>query len=240
MPTFLPTFTLKHFANWGLSIWAPYVILIAGFIFLKTHRNQETFEKVFDVGYDSCILGIGIAAALLGGSEFQEVLQNNAAWIPLVFGLFVMALLYGAERSQYDKVTQSRWSVFAGTLIFGFCEAVFWLGSGVFDRTEIEIHVSALAVLAGAIASTAFKIRGVQLINAVLACLFILANYGGWLWFTARLKRLETPLYPPTQLNQILYGAQPWQLVFLLFTVVVLGWTLRLYFGSRLSAPIKD
>lgn len=118
MPTFIPWSTFPHFSTWGLSILAPYVILVIGFIALKTHRQQHRLEKVFDIGWDSCILGIGIAATLMGGSEFQTILPNGA-WMPLVFGGFTMALLYGLEWSQKRKVTQARLSVLAGTVGFG-------------------------------------------------------------------------------------------------------------------------
>ena len=130
---------MKHFGFWGLSILAPYVFLVGGFLILKTQRGQNRFEKVFDIGYDACILGIGIAATLLGGSEFQSVLETNAAWIPMLFGFFIIVLLYVLERSKYEKVTQARWSVLVSTLIFGANTAmVAWLndrnvGSTVFS-----------------------------------------------------------------------------------------------------------
>lgn len=139
MPTLLPTFTMKHFANWGLSILAPYLFLVGGFLVLKTRRGQNRFEKVFDIGYDSCILGIGIAATLLGGSEFQAFLETNAAWAPMVFGFFIIVVLFVLEQSQYEKITQARLSVLVGTLIFGANTAmVAWLndrniGSTVFS-----------------------------------------------------------------------------------------------------------
>lgn len=121
-----PTFI--HFGNWALTILAPYVFLVVGFIFIKTHRKQHRFEKVFDLGYDSCILGIGIAATLLSGSEYQAVLGTNAAWAPMLFGLFIMALLYGLDRSGYGRLMQARWSVLVGATIFGANTAmVTWL-----------------------------------------------------------------------------------------------------------------
>jgi hypothetical protein len=64
-----------------------------GFIFIKTHREQKRFEKVFDIGYDATVLGIGVAAALLGSSEFQKILNDNPAYLPLLFGIFILAML---------------------------------------------------------------------------------------------------------------------------------------------------
>lgn len=156
---------------------------------------------------------------------------------PTQFNARVVIALVFAGLCLWSK-RASMIAVIAATLFFGLCEALSWSATGVFDRTEIEIHFAALAALTGAIALTAVKHRRAQVINALLACLFILTNYGGWIWYTARLERIaEGGLYPRTPLNQILYGARPWHVPFLLFTVVVLGWTIRLLFRERWTGP---
>ncbi|HWN09578.1 MAG TPA: hypothetical protein VNO50_09980 [Pyrinomonadaceae bacterium] len=128
---------LKHFFSWLLQIFVPYALLIIGFLLLKVGRGQNKFEKAFDLGYDACILGFGIAAVLLGGPEFQAFLQvNNAATAPLIIGALSLAGFVVLERSGYSEVTKARTSILAGTFIFGANTAmVAWLDQRLLNAT---------------------------------------------------------------------------------------------------------
>jgi hypothetical protein len=120
---------VKNFFNWLLQMIVPYGLLVAGFMLLKLQRGQDKFEKAFDIGYDSCILGLGIAAVLLGSSEFEAVLQtNNVVVAPLIIGIITLVGFAALERSQKRKVTKARASILVGTLIFGVNTAIItWL-----------------------------------------------------------------------------------------------------------------
>lgn len=119
---------LKHFLNWFLQILIPYLLLVTGFLVIKAGRGQDIFGKSFDIGFDACILGFGIAAVLLGGPDFQAILKDNAATIPLVIGFASIGLFYRLNQSSYGEVAKAWMSVLAASFVFGANTAmVTWL-----------------------------------------------------------------------------------------------------------------
>lgn len=101
-------------------------------------------------------------------------------------------------------------------------------GSSPFDRAEPLIFVAAVCCLAGAIFGGSYPRS--HLLTAGLAEGFVLVNYVLWFLWTQRIKRFAEveKLYPNTRLNNLLYGAHPWHVVFLVITIGLIVWECRL------------
>ena len=106
----------------------------------------------------------------------------------------------------------------------------FYSIDAVFDRAEPEILLAAAVALA--IAAICFHQDWSQALNSALAAIFVLINFAGWLVWTERIKRSADvrELYPHTRLNNTLYGAEPWHLLILSWTLIVLIGAVRLIF----------
>ena len=100
--------------------------------------------------------------------------------------------------------------------------------NNVFDRTEPLIHITGLAVIIPAV--VLIRRQWSDMLDAILAGVFVLVNYLDWFLWTQRIKRNAevARLYPYTRLNNLLYGAEIWHVVVFLVTIGLLAWELRL------------
>jgi hypothetical protein len=127
----------------------------------------------------------------------------------------------------------SRTSALVGAaLLWGVCWLIS-LGVSPFDRPEPLIHLFIIASLMIAVVFMRQSWSG--LLNAILAGIFVLFNFLLWALFTQHLKEFTEgrELYPPTVLNNLLYGGQRWHVVVLALTVLVLAWEFRLVITRR-------
>jgi putative copper export protein len=107
----------QQFLSWLTQVLSPYLILMAGFLTVTGRGSRDFTGKTFKVGFEACILGVGIAAVLLGSQE------NHTAWqlalVAVVFG-FVLIVGYGLlNESQVRPTRKARLSIAFSTFVFG-------------------------------------------------------------------------------------------------------------------------
>ncbi len=119
---------MTKFLNWFLQLFVPYALLICGFMVMRGGENKSRADKGFDIGFDACILGFGIAA----------VFQANAAVIPLAIGGPFIGMFFHLNRSGFSAQTKARVAIIASTLIFGAnTSLVTWLNEASVRPTII-------------------------------------------------------------------------------------------------------
>lgn len=155
-----PSPTNFNFIQWVIEILIPYLALLLGLVLLRTWRRQQKFaskpeyqaaryedklETAYDIGYEACVLGFGMAVLLLGSSEFQLILKTERALVmPFVVGIPIIAALLFLGTSSYSGFLKAVVSIIAGTLVFGILTAMM---------TWVREHQSlALTVVLGVIA----------------------------------------------------------------------------------------
>jgi hypothetical protein len=123
----------------------------------------------------------------------------------------------------------------AAALFWGFSYLIS-LGTSPFDRAEPLIHLFIVACLL--IAVVFMRRRWSDVLNAMLFGIFVLFNFLMWALWTQQIKQFSEAreLYPPTWLNNLLYGAQSWHVVVLALTLCMLAWDLRLVMTRRAGA----
>jgi len=112
-------------------------------------------------------------------------------------------------------------------VVFLGMSALTYADENPFDRAEPLIFVTAIGCLA--IAIVYIRRQYGDLLTAGLASAFVLVNYVLWFFRTQRIKELAAveELYPHTRLNNFLYGAHPWHIVFLMLTTGLIVWEVR-------------
>ena len=108
---------LRQFLSWLTQVLSPYLILMAGFLTVTGRGKRDFSGKTFKLGFEACILGVGIAAVLLGSHE------NHTAWqlalFAVVFGLFLIVGYGLLNESDIRPTRKARLSVFFSTFVFG-------------------------------------------------------------------------------------------------------------------------
>ncbi len=107
----------QQFLSWLALVVMPYLVLIAGFLTVTGRGKRDFAGKTFKLGLEACILGVGIAAVLLGSQE------NETAWqlalFAVVFG-FVLIVGYGLlNESDVRPTRKARLSILFSTFVFG-------------------------------------------------------------------------------------------------------------------------
>lgn len=109
---------VQQFLSWLSQVVSPYLILMAGFLTVTGRGKRDFAGKTFKLGCEACILGIGIAAVLLGSQE-----NHNACWqlasMAIAFG-FVLIVGYGLlNESDVRATRKARLSIAFSTFVFG-------------------------------------------------------------------------------------------------------------------------
>jgi hypothetical protein len=147
---------LKYLLKWVLEILTPYLALVVGLVFLRISRRQHRFgsdeelkyqdklETAYDIGYDSCILGVGIAIVFVGGSELQATLETELAiLLPLLIGGVTIVILLLIGTSKYSNYAKAVVGVITGSVIFGANSAIrSWLNEHNLARM-IKVGIAA-------------------------------------------------------------------------------------------------
>ena len=122
-------------------------------------------------------------------------------------------------------------------VVFLGIASLTYLETSPFDRAEPLILATAICCLA--IAIVCIRLRHGDLLTAGLAAAFVLVNYVLWFLWTQRIKQFAgvEELYPKTRLNNLLYGARPWHIVFLMVTSALIVWEVRLLKRRMSDAP---
>jgi len=160
----------RNFLKWLLEILVPFLALVLGLLFLRISRRhqlatdklryQDKLETAHDIGYDACILGVGMAIVFVGGSEFQASVQTELAiLLPLVIGLVLIVVLVLFGTSKYSDFVKAVMSIITGSAVFGANTAIrSWLSEHNVTRM-ITLGVAAWFVSSTIFLSIIFKIK---------------------------------------------------------------------------------
>src|ERR1051325_9136907 len=107
----------RQFLSWLTQVLCPYLLLMAGFLAVTGRGRRDFSGKTFKLGLEACILGVGIAAVLLGSQE------NHTAWqvalFAVVFGGFLIVVYGVLNESGVRPTRKARLSIMFSTLVFG-------------------------------------------------------------------------------------------------------------------------
>jgi hypothetical protein len=125
----------------------------------------------------------------------------------------------------------ARNSLIAAMLWSGFVELLF-SGSNPFDAFEPLAHIATWVLLLAAIVLL-WRKASLALISA-LGPLYLLINYVLWYRYTQQIRvNAGVPMLGPGLLDNTLYGAQWWHVLYLLLSLIMLVWMVRLILTER-------
>ena len=107
----------QQLLSWLTQVMMPYIILMVGFLTVTGREQRDFAGKTFKLGLEACVLGVGLAAALLGSQETPVAWQT--AGLAVVFGLFLVVLYGPMNDSDLSRMRKARLSIVCSTFIFG-------------------------------------------------------------------------------------------------------------------------
>src|SRR5437870_4752590 len=93
---------------WIVEVPVPYLVLVTGFLSMRGGGEPNFAGKAFDLGYDACILGIGISAALLGSNAGTGSAVAGVGVFVLALGFFFSVILKRTDESDLQPVSKAR------------------------------------------------------------------------------------------------------------------------------------
>src|SRR5712664_946182 len=137
------------------------------------------------------------------------------------------AFVFAAAIS-WSRGAAGKWLVAAVTWL-GIVDLIYLASNVFFGRIHQPFaHVAAVTfILAGAVI---WWRDGSQVLISSLAPLYLLTNYFLWYRDTQHIKEAAgvPVLYPPTFLNNALYGAEWWHVLYLSLSLIMMVWIVRL------------
>jgi hypothetical protein len=136
----------------------------------------------------------------------------------------------------WSRGASTKWLVAAVTWL-GIVDLIYLASNVFFGRIHQPFtHVATVTfILAGAVI---WWRKGSQVLISALAPLYLLTNYCLWYRDTQHIKEAVPVLYPPTFLNNVLYGAEWWHVLYLVLSLIILIWIARLILVERRNSEI--
>jgi hypothetical protein len=174
-----------------------------------------------------------IAALAKDGSSIIDLSPDQFQMEARVGFAFVFA-----SAISWSRGASTKWLVAAVTWL-GIVDLIYLASNVFFGRIHQPFtHVATVTlILAGAVI---WWRKGSQVLISVLAPLYLLTNYCLWYRDTQHIKEAAgvQVLYPPTFLNNLLYGAEWWHVLYLVLSLIVLIWIVRLILVERRNSEV--
>jgi hypothetical protein len=116
-----------HLGTWLVQVLVPYVILLSGFLLMKGGGRSNLARKAFDLGFEACILGVGLSAALLASKEAPTGVAA-AGLVAAVVGVLIIVIYYRMKSSRQNPISKATFSIVISTFICGANTAILsWI-----------------------------------------------------------------------------------------------------------------